>query len=434
MSSNQRLMKRPADVVVQFESSGRWPDDLIAIQKTKIAFLLKFRDLFTTSNPDITARVGLENTSTEMLNQAHLDIIYASTGASFRLRIHHDREQTLIERVLKDKSTDPKTRESAAQGLAEYKRLFMKSPAHTQALQKLCTRYPALSPAIRLTKKWFAAHLLGNHFPDALIEMFVIRSFTSPWPWNTPSSAKTGFLRTLNFLSRWDWKTEPLLVDLGDLTPDAAAGIKTRFEAWRKLDPSLNRIVLFVTSSADAEGTTWTDGGPSKVVAGRMSALARAATDEVGSEGNIDVDAATLFASPLADYDFVLYLNPAFTGAAGKKPKRSSSQFKNLLVQDDGSADTESVGFEPVQLFLDELAQIYGQSVMLFHGGKEGGVIAGLWSPFTSRRPWKVNLSYSTRPISDQAGEVDAEFNREAVLGEIARLGGDLVEKIVVNR
>ena len=35
----------PADVILQFEGSGRWPDDLVAIQRTKIAFLLKINDM-----------------------------------------------------------------------------------------------------------------------------------------------------------------------------------------------------------------------------------------------------------------------------------------------------------------------------------------------------------------------------------------------------
>ena len=163
-----------------------------------------------------------------------------------------------------------------------------------------------------------------------------------------------------------------------------------------------------------------------------MSALARAAVEEVSREDSLDLDAATLFASPLADYDFVLHLNPAFTGAT-KKTKRASSQFKNLAAQSEASDDADSVGYDAVQLFLDELVQIYGQSVMLFYGGKEGKVIAGLWSPFTSRRPWKVNLSYSTRPVADKSGEVEAEFNKGAVLGEISRVGGDLLDRIVVN-
>jgi len=441
MSSAARTMKRPADVVIQFESSGRWPDDLLAIQRTKIAFLLKISECFTTTNPSITSRVGLENTTSDFLNQGFLDVVYP-TGAAFRLRIHHDREQTLIERVLKDKTGAPSTRDAAAQALAAYKRDYIRLPAHTQALQKLCTRYPALSPSIRLVKKWFASHLLSSHIPAPLIELFTLRSFTTPWPWTVPSSAKTGFLRTLSFLSRFDWRADPLIVDLGDLKIDDVSAITTRFEAWRKLDPSLNRVVIFAASSVDGDGATWSDGRPSKVVAGRMTALARAATEEV-LRADSQVDAASLFVSPLQDYDFVLHLNGAFCGL--KKKRSSSSAFKNLNMDEGGLLDPEAVGRDLVKDYLEEMQGLYGDSVLLFYGGQDSKVIAGLWSPFTTaRRAWKVNLGYSTRPVaatenasssSKTEGEtVEAELNKEAILGEMARLGGDLVEKVVVNR
>ena len=415
----------PADVVVQFESSARWPDDLVAAQRVKIAFLVKMSELFAANSSDTTSRVGLENTETEMMNQAYLDVAYVN-GASFRIRIHHDREQALVERILKDKTSDPKTRESAAGALAEYRRRFVRAPAHTQAVQKLCTRFPALSPSIRLTKHWFASHLLANHFSEELIELFVIRVFTQPWPWQAPSSMKTGFLRTLAFISRWDWKSEPLIVDMGgDLKAPDIQALNTRFEAWRKLDPAMNIVVLFAASSVDPDGTTWTDGGLSKVAAGRMSALAKAATQQVIDEG-LSLEPTELFASPLSDYDFVLYLTK-------DSRKAKTSQYKNLSAEQ--VVKPEMLGLSTSQLFLDELDTMYGQALMLFSGGAKSKVIAGLWSPFTSRRSWKVNLAYSTKPLTSKTPDAaETEINKDSILNEIARLGGDLIEKIDVHR
>lgn len=426
-----KLMKSPADVVVLFEGSGRWPDDLVAIQRTKIAFLLKIGELFEGSIEGVTARVGLENEGVDILNQAYLDVTYSTTGAAFRLRIHHDREETLLNRILKDKSADPKSRESAATGLAAYKRNYLKAPLHTQAVQKLCTRYPALSPTIRLTKKWFASHLLADHFADEIIELFAIHVFVQPWPWQTPSSAQTGFLRTLSFLARWDWRAEPLIVDLGgDMKAESVQAINTRFEAWRNLDPALNRIALFAASSVDTDGTTFTDGAPALVVAGRMSALARAAAQEVENKG-IQLEPASLFVSPLGDYDFVLHMNPEFVEGLAKKNK--SSQFKNLATQ--GTAQAELVGFHPVESFLQELRHLYGHAVVLFYGGKGSKVIAGLWSPQTAKRSWKVNLAYSVLPLKGEGeGSVDAVINKEGILAEMARLGDDLVTKVEMNK
>jgi U3 small nucleolar RNA-associated protein 22 len=439
MAGRSSQQSRPADVTMQFEGSNRWPDDLVAIQRTKIAFLLKFSELLEESVEGLTTRVGLENEDTDVFNQGFLDVTYES-GAAFRLRIHHEREQTFLERQLKDKSIDPKTRELAAQALAKYKCDSLKSPAHTQAIAQLCNRFPAMSGTMRLTKKWFASHLLSNHIADEVIELLVARTFVQPWPWTAPSSVQTGFLRTLFWISRWDWRADPLIVDLsgtGDLPQADIQAITTRFEAWRKLDPSLNRVAVFAASNVDQDGVSWTDGNPTKVAAGRLTALARAAVAALEAQ-KLDLEPASLFVSPVADYDFVLHLSATATG----RKRRSSSKaaapaFKNLELET--LNDSSLVGYDAVESLLAELDSVFGSAILFFANGTDKPVIAGLWNPQTAPRSWKVNLSYSTVPVV-QAGEdgeeevIKAEINKEGILAEIARLGGDLISRVEVNR
>jgi len=433
-SGQGRQRSMPADVTIQFEGSARWPDDLIAIQRTKIAFLLKLSEQLQDAVDSVTARIGLENEDRDILNQAYLDIIYDS-GAAFRMRIHHDREQTLLERQLKEKSLAPSGKQAAAVGLAAYKRDYIKTPAHTQAISRLCSKHPALSGTIRLVKKWFASHLLTSHVADEVMELIVALIFVQPWPWQAPSSVQTGFLRTLHWLSRWDWRTTPLIVDLsgsGELKQPDVQAVQTRFDAWRKLDPGLNRIVLFAASNVDLDGTTWTDGQPVKVVAGRMTALAKAACAEF-REMQLALEPANLFSSPLGDYDFALHLDPTFSGKRKRKSASNGTTFKNLALAT--LDDNSTLGFNPAGLFLKELEHLYGSATLFFAGGAERPIIAGLWSPQTAPRSWKVNLAYSTIPTkASKTDDVQAEINKEAVLTEIARLGGDLIEKIELGR
>ncbi|OQN95849.1 hypothetical protein B0A48_18134 [Cryoendolithus antarcticus] len=378
----------PAAVTLQFEGSSRWPDDLVAVQRTKLAFLLKLGELMNDNVEAVQSRMGLENQGEDVSNQGFLDITY-DNGAAFRLRIHHEREQGMLERQMKLKELDPKTKQTSALALASYKRDFVKGSAHTQAIAQLATRFPGFTGTVRLIKKWFASHLLSNHIPDEIMELCVARSFTQPDPWSVPSSTQNGFLRTLAWLAKWNWREEPLIVDMsgsGELKDVGYQAIGTRFEAWRKLDPALNRVVLFAASHVDHDGTTWTDGQPSKVVAGRMTALAGAAMQAVEAQ-SIDLDPASLFVSPLEDYDFVLHLSAA---AFGSRKKSKETGFKNLKVQN--TADTSLVGFQPAEDFLTELQTLYGAAIVFFCGGAERKVIAGLWSPLTAPRAWKVNL------------------------------------------
>ncbi|KAF2800805.1 Nrap protein [Melanomma pulvis-pyrius CBS 109.77] len=467
-----RSIHAPASIVVQFEGSARWPDDLCAIQRTKIAFLLKLTDLLSAAQPTYSARVGLENPSQPSQNQAYLDIILPS-GFAFRLRIHHDREATLLDRQLKDKSLDGQSRESAASALAVYKRDFVNTPAHTQVLQTLCTRFLALSPAIRLTKRWFASHLLSPHFSSELIELLVVRTFLQPHPWPVPSCATTGFLRTLAWISRWDWRHVPLIVDFSssfsnsptDLEGTGPKGMKsediekiqTRFEAWRRIDPAMNRVVIFAATNLDTEGTTWTDKSrPEKVVAARMTSLAKATTNLIKAEddmvlslmnGDVEQSERTevftperLFVSQPQDYDIIIHISSKYTMSGKKKSKPA---YKNLQIQN-GAGNTHC-GFNPAEMFARDLQSVYGDALLWFWNPENVDYIAGLWNPtVTGQRGWKVKPGWNSNPLfqsrkgSEKGGQedqgIEIQVNKGAICNEIWRLGGELINTIDVNR
>lgn len=256
--------------------------------------------------------------------------------------------------------------------------------------------------------------MLSGHVSEEVIELLVAHTFLQPSPWRAPSSAMTGFLRTLLFISKWDWRTETLIVDFnGTMTSQDVSSINTRLEAWRKVDPAMNRTVVFVASSHDPTGTAFTDKGPSRMVAARMTALARSACKLVKDQA-LELHPKSLFVSSTTDYDFVIYLSSKFIPQLTKEANKQ--RFKNLEVQSE--LDLEKIGHSPVQVFLNELKRIYGSSVVLFHDSTAGAVIAGLWNPQLQTRAFGVNL------ILDKA----------TMLAEIARIGGDMVSKIEINQ
>lgn len=357
VAANGTALMEPADVVVQFESSLKWPEDLVAVQKTKVAFLLKMAELLEkkSGKQKIHTRIGLENENSPTMNAAFLDIIYLN-GSAFRIRIYHDRERNLLERQLKDKSLSPRTRDEVSKALNEHCREFIYRPLYTQDLQKLCHRFPALSPTIRLVKKWFHSHLLSPHISEELMELVTLQCFINPSPWATPSSVMTGFLRTVLFLSKWDWRAEPLIVDMstGDLKPSDVEKITERFDALRKSDPMMNRVVLFAASNHDQDGTIWTENRPAKVVAARMTSLARSAWENVKNSGKT-INIGSLFVPSMKDYDFVIHLNRNFTGA-GIRNKKQQSIFKNLQKTETITGqDIAKLGLDPVKMFISEI-------------------------------------------------------------------------------
>ena len=419
-----------AKVCLQFEGSNRWPDDYAAVQRTKIALLLKIGDILEASTSDLVTRVGLENTSSALANFAFLDIV-STGGAAFRIRIHHEREHLLIERELKYTSKSAKDREATASALHSFQRHFCQAPLHTQNVRMVGTRFPFLFASIRLLKRWRDRHLLSDHISDELIELLTIRTFVHPGPYSVPGNSMVGFLRTLLFISRWDWRTEPVIVDpKSDMKTEDIDAINLRFQAWRKVDPAMNKIVLFAASNVDHDGIAWTEQGPSKVAAARFTDLARAAVGLVETQ-DLNLEAEALFIPNFAEYDFIINLDTEL--AHGKRGRAAGTRFKNLHFE--AKYTSELTGFDPVRSLLKELRSLYGSSVVLFYDATGRDKVGGLWNPITGPRPWKVNLDFSTTPINAGGGETEmVAINKMGTLNDIARLGAKMISSIEMRR
>ncbi|KAI1498438.1 nrap protein [Biscogniauxia marginata] len=441
--NSTKQLSKPMEVCVSFEASGKWPDNIAAIQRLKIALLLKVGSSLEESKDEIKTHIGLESTDRDTENLAFLDVVYEN-GVTFRLRVSSDQEETLLDRLTKDKTAERHIRTEAADLLAAFKLTYAVLPLHNQTISTFCSRFPALSPSIRMVKQWFNSHKLSHYFNDALIELFVLQAFLTPFPWPTPTCAVTGLLRTLQLLSRWDWRDEPLVVDSSNsLSSSQRLEINTRLDAWRKLDPNMNRMVLFVATSHETSGVAYTRDGPPKVVTTRMTTLARSASKLVKDKG-VDLDIRTLFHSPLRDYDVLIHLAPKVLkaiqrGNDGTKMTKKHSQFKNLglsLLRDTG--DAPPLVEHPSRALLKRLEAAFDAPLLFFHGGEDDRVIAALWNPQLHRRGFAAHMPCSFRPASSgedgEGGREELfEVNKEAVLAEIARIGGEVIERIEVK-
>lgn len=417
---------QPMDIVISFEKSGKWTDNVAANQRLAVAFLLKIGSSLEESKAEIKTHLGIDKAERDTDNLAFLDIVYEA-GFAFRLRVQTVPE--ILEKQAKNKQLERHAQIQAGQSLAICRRLYTNLPLHTQTISTFCTRLPPLSESIRVVKHWFDSHKLSCHFQDELLELLVLQAFLKPYPWQTPSSAMTGFLRTLELLARWEWHESPLIVDHSDtISASERSAIFARFNESRKADPRFNRLVLFVASSHDASGTAYTLQGPSRAVAIRMTKLARAACDLVKAKG-VDLDPKSLFQSSLRPYDVVIRLSAKVLKGVLKDDGTKHSHFKNL---DERNGKTAlPLAEHPVEGLLGELNAMYSNALVFFHGGQNDNIIAGLWNPELERRTRKVDLPCSFKPVSDEEGFL--EVDRQSILAEIARIGGDAIEKIEVK-
>ncbi len=448
----------PIDMLIQFDSSTRWPDSLPAIQHTKIAFLLKLSELLAESKTELTTRVGLEHADSATsghFNTSFLDIIYPAPmpGLSpicFRARIFHDREAHLLQTALADKTLHGSVRDSLAFALATHKRDLQAKTIHTLTIRNLTTKFAPLSDTVRLLKRWVSKHLLSRQIPEEVLEIIAAHIFLHPAPWSTPGSSSTAFLRCLHFLSRWDWASSPLIIDLSlsqdGVSPEQRAEMETRFQVWRKLDSNMNNVVWFVGTSIDGSGTVWTgNASPPRVVAGRITALAKAAVGVIEAKGTAmdEADWNGLFQSPTSDHDFVIHLKPSIVKGykekkgRGKTLSNGNGEFKNLAIAD--ALDVDAIGYDPVELYLCDLDHAFGSSALFFYDEYGGRVIAGLWKPgILGRKEWRVRLGWSSLPVpaegdTSEQGKEMCVLNKGAVVAEMVRMGNGLVREIEIK-
>lgn len=297
----------PLDVVVQFESSGRWPDELAAIQKIKLAFFGKMARSFQKQVEGSIVSVVVDDIIDAegglISDNCHLEI-FVPSGYAFRLRIHHDREKTLLERLIADKKdAKPPLRRLAQKALDLHLCRFTHLPRHHAALNSLHHLYPSFTPTVRLVKRWFASHLLSSHVPAEMIELICANVFLSPTTTSIPSSPSAGFARVISLLARWKWHSSPLLVPLYSasgleagkkvsLPKDRRDAAMEAFKRMRATDPNVSAGALFVATEEDTSGKVFGASNPSKVVANRMVHIARATLkylEEAGRDGTLSV-------------------------------------------------------------------------------------------------------------------------------------------------
>lgn len=441
----------PIDVNLYFEASSKWPENLTAIQEAKIEFLLDFDRRLTSANDHLSTYLGRENRDVGTENLAYLDVVYQG-GAAFRLRIFCDLEGTLLQRQVQDKTLDHHARDDAVQAVARFDWQFAILPLHSQTIATFCTRLQPLSPSIRLVKRWFCSHKLSGHFTEELIELLVLHVFLQPYPWKMPSSPMTGLLRTLLFLSRWDWRDEPLIVDSAeDMTSDDRATMCRTLATWRKRDPHMNHLVMFVASSHDSSGTAYTQNGPSKLIASRATRLAKAACKLIRDE-DLHIDPQSLFESSLRDYDVLIHLSaqaiqnttrhgglPAPLGSSKSHARHHvPSQYKNLDVRT--GKTPLPVRTHPGRVLVEELERTYRDSLFFFSGRPDDdGVVAAIWNPkLQASQKFRIGLPYNFVSVGESGQDEGSdsgtavEVNKKAVLLEIARIGGDMIRKIEV--
>ncbi|KAF8443704.1 Nrap protein [Boletus edulis BED1] len=433
-------------IILEFEKSSKWPDDLRAIQKIKLAFFETIASALMTASPGLRAAVHIEySCDSDIQDHASLEIL-TPEGWAFSARIWHDREAVLLERLASPAQTPvtpspqpSKDQRMARRALDIYTRRFIHAPRHHRAIATVAHRYIAYPGTVRLVKRWLASHwLLGVHVSEEVVEIICARSFVGngvalpDTATNAPRSKERGFALVIEFLK--EWKPEnpifvPLYEDNGPSIEPSVVAVSSKEGVWT------------ISTSEDPRGKMWTSSGPDIVAAQRLCALAKEA-HKVLQENDVDpLSVKRLFAHAIDDYDIVIDLDPTVLPRYHQNIDADELVWSKSGVGRPTDGDAVSrPGFDPARILFDDLQSTYSDTLKFFFDIYGGHRIGAIWLLNVSRtRPFRALGGFSSVPATEggKSKEKDKRdavlLNRQSVLDEIKRLGTGLIKKITVR-
>jgi len=412
----QPVKNSPAlEMVITFEQTTRWPDDLKAIQIMKSALLLELSKVLLKKEIIKDAIINVGNSQHKIEAVGYVDFVLES-GYTFRCRIHQEREEVLLRRITDSKAPQAIAKSNEYQecvrALSIINHHFNYGPILSVKIQNLCLRFPSLSYTIRLVKRWLSAHLFSKyHISDSIIELICAKVYTNPSPWDVPSSGWAGFIHVLYLFAHWNWSEEPLIIpiELESLEPGAEAkqtqnellyGEKkcfNRTELYQrsrqaliemkeiKANPALKiskkdkktvnttspSIAMVIATEIDPEGTFWTGKSqdrPTKMVMKRLKYLSQAALIEIENiilKGH-DADLKKLFVTPKQDFDVIIKLDQSkivnykenlYYDMEQAQKESKKIKYKNLEIDQEENYEFDQ--FNPMNYYLYNLKVLF---------------------------------------------------------------------------
>eukprot|EP00064_Thunnus_orientalis_P006231 superscaffoldBa00000642_g6247 len=447
----------PITVICHMEGSGKWPHDRLAIRHIRAAFHIRLGELLK-KHHNYTCRPS----------PTHLDVW--KDGLVFRIQVAYHREPQVLRESVNAEGLLVVRDNEEAQTL---EMATIHRPLLTSTLHGLQQQHPCFGAVCRLAKRWLGAQLFSEDITEDTADLLVASLFLQPAPFTPPGSPQVGFLRFLHLLSSFDWRNNPLVVNLNNQftgkhshthsffppSPDYTE-IKNDFMASRESLP-----VMFIATPKDKKLSMWTKRAPSvqkpnintepppassfiMVAEGRNSVLCdvlmlqrvvMVAAESLKvlehqlMDGAQIQDVRVVMRPPLDAYDVLIHLNPKqvpLLSQAVDPPAVTFSRgvMTGSVVPSGGALPV--IDYNPVSLYLAELRDVFGDLALFFCDPYGGTVIAVLWKPkaFTPA-PFKTS-QVSARNVEVTGDEARTVPNVEAILEDFRIIGKGLVKSL----
>jgi len=391
-------------VVLQLESSGKWPDDPRAIEAMKTGLYVEIARKLQRNFSVVAFRHGVD---------------VCVDGFAFRCVFRVDRERKLLSEPQGAWSTSKvaanklhKTEWSKAQQLEKGAQLELETVRRPLLHSQLAAVHTGvMGPVIRLAKTWLSGHLLYPHISEEAIELCVACVFLHPQPFDTPRSVTCGFLRFLQLIATWDWENAPLIVNPGEeLSTETFSAITSRFLKTREVNGGAH---MYIVTPDDYNWTTRSK--PDLPVLKRMVKLAK---------GSLELLEEFLLNQGMWQAMFMSSVdkNAGFDGVINL-----FHQDKTTKVYANVSASA-LIGYRPAVVLFQKLEKELSHFFNFYYDPLNPTRIAFSWKTGAlDPVPLRVAVAGFAMPVADDK----VAPNVAEVLSSIKLLGGDLIDTII---
>lgn len=392
--------------IIQLSPSGKWPDDLDAMQRIKGAFYLEIEKKMSVQFPETITAINSD--SIEAMKNKLL----------FRLKIVHPKEVALAKEEISSNNNLTKLYRTNQQSLQlEFEGTML--PKLTSSLHGLHHQFPSFGPTVAIAKRWLYSQMIDSFlWPDECTELIVAEMLLKNVPMSPPSQPQTGFIRFLLQLANLNAEHDMIVVNFNEeIASEQIEELESNFQKNRKKFPP-----LFIVTSCDFQNHgLWTSRAPSMNILQRVKMLAKYSIDIIAQNFTKLTTSVVkdLFTPSLTGYDLVININPEFVKRHDIVLHNFSS-FRPLKFEEK-PAPPADVNF--VEAFLEELRSAYDDVALFFYNPIGGLKTAMLWKPSAHE-----TREFSASHINGCLLENDRlRVNTEAILSDIQIIGQGLI-------
>ncbi|KAF2885231.1 hypothetical protein ILUMI_20950 [Ignelater luminosus] len=413
------------DCVIHLANSSKWPNDLNAIHSLKNGFYLEISKLLKEDH--------------QIVSNIKLDCLYVFyEGLVFRFSLYLPKEVSILKKFTTLNGST--AFEETVQSVKIEKSLHI-LPKTIGALHGLQKQMETFGASTGLIKRWLRSHLIDEcHISDIAVTLLNAYLYLRPTAYSRPNLPQVAFLRFLQFMMEFDCNLQYIVVDFNnEITKETLSDLDERFQTSREKFPP-----LFIITSYDMKDSLFSK-SCAKETLKRMSLLAKTTFDYISSSffkknevNNLLMPQSLnsikeLFIPNLEGYNLLIHIKPLMNPRRYQRlnyPNAESSKVQLEKYDKDQSTKMPVVDFNPIEKYLTELRQAYGNVALFFHDPYGGNVIGVLWNPAEQEeKEFKVSHVEGRMLKSNKL-----HLNTEAIIEDFYLMGENIVREIKLQR